>query len=61
MNLPERIEKIIREWPQWSPAERRKMNLIVEEILDHCRNGGGNGFIRSWCERNLSHLLEGCR
>lgn len=58
MNLPERIEKIIREWPAWSRAERAKMPELVEEILDHCRNGTGNGFIRRWCENALTAELR---
>jgi hypothetical protein len=57
MNLPERIEKIIREWKGWSRAERAKMDDIVEEIIDHCRNGTGNGFVKTWCDRNLSGLF----
>ena len=57
--LPERIEKIVREWPQWSRAERAKMPELVEEIMDHCRNGTGNGFIRSWCQRVLAPKLPG--
>lgn len=57
MNLPEKIEAIIRAWPQWSRAERAKMPQLVDEILDHCRNGTGNAFIKKWCDRNLSGLF----
>lgn len=52
--LPEQIERIIRVWPQWSPAEQRRMDDIVEDILSHCRAGDGNSFIREWCRRNLA-------
>ncbi len=50
----ERVEAIILAWPQWSPAERRRMEEIVEEIMDHVRHGGGNAFVREWCKRNLN-------
>ena len=53
MNLPERIERVVRAWPHWSPAERRRMDQIVAEVLDHCRSGSGNAFVASWCERNV--------
>jgi hypothetical protein len=59
MNLPERIETVIREWPQWSPAERAKMPQLIEEIMDHVRNGTGNGFVRSWCNRVLVPRIPG--
>ncbi len=59
MNLPEKIEAIIRAWPQWSRAERAKMDEVVEEILDHVKNGTGNGFIRSWCNRVLAPKMPG--
>ena len=56
-NINDRIEAIIRAWPQWSAAERRKMDAIVEEILCYVRSGEGNSFIREWCKRNLAHLF----
>jgi hypothetical protein len=49
----ERIEAIVRAWPQWSHAERRRMDEIVQEVLSHCRDGQGNQFIREWCEKFL--------
>ncbi len=51
MTLPERIEQAVREWPQWSPAEERHMDEIVEEVLEYCRSGNGNRFIAEWCRR----------
>jgi hypothetical protein len=59
MNLPERIEKVVRDWPQWSRAERAKMPQLVEEILDHVRNGTGNRFVREWCNRVLVPRVPG--
>lgn len=53
MNLPQRIEAIVRNWPGWSPAERRRLDEIVAEVLAYCQSGRGNHFIRSWCERVL--------
>jgi hypothetical protein len=58
MTIQERAEQVIRDWPQWSPAERRRMDEIVTEVLDHCRNGGGNRFIRDWCNRVLAPALR---
>lgn len=55
--MNEKIEAIVRAWPQWSRHEVTKLDAITEEILDHCRNGTGNGFIRKWCEYNLAHLF----
>ncbi len=55
----ERVSRIVRQWPQWSPAERRRMDAVVDEVLDHVINGTGNRFIASWCERVLSPQLEG--
>ena len=61
-NLPERIADIIRAWPQWSRRERSRMESdLIPEILDHCRNGTGNAFIASWCDRILSPALRGKR
>lgn len=52
-SYPGWIERMVRAWPQWSRAERRRMDEIVEEVIDHCANGTGNAFVRSWCERVL--------
>jgi hypothetical protein len=54
--LADRIEQRIREWPDWSRGERRIMDAIVEEIMEHVRDGTGNTFIRNWCDRYLSDL-----
>lgn len=59
MNLPEKIERVVREWPQWSPAERGRMDAIVAEVIDHCKSGTGNGFIRSWVNRVLVPRIPG--
>jgi hypothetical protein len=56
MQLTDRIEAIIRAWPQWSPAEQRQMDAIVAEILAHVRQGTGNRFVQEWCTRNLHHI-----
>jgi ribosomal protein S27AE len=58
MNLPDRIARIVREWPDWSPAERRRMDDVTEDILHHCRTGEGNAFVRGWCERVLRPALD---
>ncbi len=58
MTLPERIEMIVRAWPQWSRAERAKMGAVLAEILDHCANGTGNRFIAAWCDRNLAEVFK---
>lgn len=52
--LPDLIAEIVREWPQWSRAERQHgMVPIIDEVIAHCSEGTGNGFIRGWCERVL--------
>lgn len=56
--MDERIEQVVRQWPEWSIAERRRMDDIVAEVLDHCRNGNGNRFIREWCNRILAPKLR---
>ncbi len=45
-NLPERIERAVRDWSQWSRAERRRMDDIVSEFLHFARTGEGNRFVR---------------
>jgi hypothetical protein len=45
-------------WPQWSPAERRKLPAITEEILTYCRSGEGNAFMAAWCARVLAPALQ---
>lgn len=57
--LPERIDRIVRAWPQWSPAERAHMDAIVGEVIDHCANGTGNGFISGWVNRVLVPQIPG--
>jgi hypothetical protein len=56
--MNERIEKIVREWPEWSQAEQRRMDEIVDEVLAHCRSGNGNRFVRDWCNRILVPQLR---
>lgn len=53
LNLTERIHAVIEAYPDWSPAERRKMDMLKAEIMEHVKNGTGNGFIRDWCNRFL--------
>src|SRR5262245_6723120 len=55
--LHQKIEHYIRTWPQWSPAEHRHMDRIVDEIMTHVKEGGGNKFVQEWTKRNLSHLF----
>ncbi len=57
-NLSDRIEQAVRNYPQWSNAERRRIDSIVDEVLEHVRNGSGNTFIREWCNRNLPFLKQ---
>lgn len=59
VGIEERIRNAIRTWPQWSPAERRRLGEIEEEILDHCRDGNGNAFTRDWCRRFLTPEVTG--
>jgi hypothetical protein len=60
--ISDRIARIVREWPDWSPAERRRMDAVVEEVLHHCRTDEGNAFIREWCEGVLRPILDAeCR
>lgn len=56
--MNERIEAIVRAWPQWSRRERARMDKLVEEVLDHCRNGTGNAFIAAWCDRFLKDVFN---
>jgi hypothetical protein len=53
MSATEKVIRVVQQWPQWSRAERAKLEQITEEILDHCRNGNGNRFVREWCNRVL--------
>jgi hypothetical protein len=59
--LTDRIEQTLRQWPQWSPAERATMDAIGEEILAHVRDGGGNRFLAQWCDRNLRDVVADAR
>lgn len=56
--IEKRIERIVRAWPQWSPAEQKRMDAIVAEVLEHCRERTGNQFIRDWCNRVLVPQLR---
>jgi hypothetical protein len=53
------IARVVREWPQWSPAERRKMDAVIGDVIDHCANGTGNRFIREWVNRVLVPQVPG--
>jgi hypothetical protein len=53
LTIVERIEQAVKQYPNWSNAELRKLDAITEEIIEHCINGTGNRFIREWCKRNL--------
>lgn len=57
--LSERIADIVRAWPQWSRAERARMDEVIEEVLDHCRNGTGNRFIREFVNRVVVPRVPG--
>jgi hypothetical protein len=35
------------------------MDAIVAEVIDHCKSGTGNGFIRSWVNRVLVPRIPG--
>lgn len=39
LTLTERVERAVRDWPEWSRAERRRIGDIVAEVLDRCRPG----------------------
>lgn len=51
--INERISHAVRSWDQWSPAEWRRMDDLIEEILTYCRSGRGNAFIAQWVTRFL--------
>lgn len=57
--MNERIGHLVREWPQWSRAERECMEDVIEEVLDHCRNGTGNNFIRNFVNRVIVPQIPG--
>lgn len=59
MDLEDRIREVIQEWPQWSRHELTMMDEIEDEIMRHARDGTGNGFIRSWCNRVLVPRIPG--
>lgn len=56
-NLADRVREAVRAYPDWSRAERAKLWLVEEEILAHCRDGQGNGFVAWWCDVWLPRLL----
>lgn len=58
MQARERIEKVVREWNQWSPAERRVLDEIVEQVMRWAISGEGSTFIKQWCERVLRPALR---
>jgi hypothetical protein len=58
MSLIDRIEAAIRTWPQWSPAERRRMDDIVTEVMDHVRNGTGNDFVAWFTDNFLADVIR---
>ena len=45
-NLPEQIAQIVRDWPEWSRAERRRLDEIIDEVLHYASDGLGNAFIK---------------
>ncbi len=56
--LPEAVARLVRAWPHWSRAERAKIDLIIDEVIDHLSDGVGNGFIRNYCDRELIPALK---
>lgn len=57
--MEDRIREVVYAWPQWSRHELKMLDVIFEEIMDHVRDGGGNGFIRSFCNRVLVPKIKG--
>lgn len=57
--ITETVERLVRAWPQWSRAERRRMDDVVEDVLDHCRNGTGNKFVREFVNRIIVPQVPG--
>lgn len=57
-NLPDKVERIVREWPQWSRAERSRMEDVVEDVLRHMRDGCGCTFTREFCNRVVKPKLD---
>lgn len=51
--IAEQVRKVVYAWPQWSPAEQKKLEDIYEEILAHVINGTGNKFVQEWCKKFL--------
>ena len=55
------MQKTRKKFDSWSPAEERHMDSIVQEVLNHMRNGTGNGFIRGLCDRYVTPELRKVR
>lgn len=58
MTIQEKVALIVRGYPQWSRAELKRIDAIIEEVLYHCRTGEGNTFIRLWCRDFLLPELD---
>lgn len=58
MTLQDTVAQTIEAYPEWSPAERRKLPAITEEILHYLRTGEGNPFIRQWCAQQFPTLTR---
>lgn len=58
LTLLDRIWEVVQNYPDWSRAERENLDSIYMEIIAHCSGGNGNGYIREWCDRNLSHIFQ---
>jgi hypothetical protein len=56
--LPDQIDAIIRAWPLWTRAERRRMDALVAEIQHYVLTGGGTRLVAKWCQRVLAPQLR---
>jgi hypothetical protein len=58
MTRSEKIEKVIREWDQWSPAEQARMDEIVDSYIRFAADGIGNRFMRETWKRHFASAID---
>lgn len=58
LTLPERIWEVMVWCPELSNMTRGELDEMFMEVIAHCSGGNGNGRIREWCDRNLSHIFQ---
>jgi len=53
----EKVEHVVHNWNQWSPAELAKMDEIVAEYINYAANGVGNHFMRETWKRHFAPAI----